>query len=262
MLLTTKRSLKGAPPISRARVLHRQAARTTAGILLIFALGASMSGCGATGSGPVAKDATKRHHTGTPGLTSSGTVSALGVGRRSGAKVFSVLETRRTERDRLPSVRGGRRGAVSDGADADRTRWLAAGVWLVPAGSELCLVYLVRALTAAPSGGRLPPAIVQQCATVVHAAAGQLVASQSLSPSSHAVPGATRVLGLVPDGVRTVTIFDANGGTTEVRVRRNFYAGSVAEPTAVRFSRRVGNTVLIRRIPIASFDSRAARPAR
>ena len=134
--------------------------------------------------------------------------------------------------------------------------------WLVPATDErVCLLYTVNALTRGPGGRPLPPAVVQHCATVAAATAGRLVLTQSLSASREG-SSAVMILGVVPDGVSTVSVLSGGDGHTKVLpVRGNSYTGIVVDPTAVRFSERAGNTTVSRLVPVASFDSRSARPA-
>jgi len=184
----------------------------------------------------------------------------------SAGTFFSVLDSKRTVEDALPSVRHGpsvgSQVPLSDEAGVDAARRLSSTSWLVPiSGGRLCLVYIVKALTRGPGGAPLPPALVQQCATVSAAVAGRLVVTQSLSPPSRAGSGAVLILGVVPDGVRRVSVIGGDGHTTSLLVRHHSYAGTVVDPTAVRFSDHVGNTTVSQLVPVASFDSRSARPA-
>jgi hypothetical protein len=70
------------------------------------------------------------------------------------------------------------------------------------------------------------------------------------------------VIGVVPDGVRSVSVISGDGHQTVVSVRRNSYASTVVEPTTVKFSDHVGKGTVLRQVPIASFDSLEARRAR
>jgi hypothetical protein len=133
--------------------------------------------------------------------------------------------------------------------------------WLIPVADErLCLLYTVKALTPGPGGRSLPPAVVQQCATLAAAIVGRLVVTQSLSASSSGGSEEIRILGVVPDGVGRVSVIGGDGRTTVLPVQRNSYAGTVAEPTAVRFSDRVGTSSVFRVVPVASFDGRVVMP--
>jgi hypothetical protein len=68
------------------------------------------------------------------------------------------------------------------------------------------------------------------------------------------------ILGVVPDGVSTVLVLSGSDGRTKVLpVRRNSYVATVVDPTAVRFSDRVGNSTVAQLVPVASFGSRLAR---
>lgn len=143
--------------------------------------------------------------------------------------------------------------------EARRLPLRTPAAWLVPAADErLCLLYTVNALTLGPGGRPLPPAVVQHCATGAAATAGRLVVTQSLSPSDPAGSGAILVVGVVPDGVRRVSVISGDGHETVAAVRRNSYAATIVDPTAVTFSDHVGNGTLSRQVPIASIDSRAA----
>jgi len=133
--------------------------------------------------------------------------------------------------------------------------------WLVPAADErLCLLYTVKALTSGPEGRPLPPAIVQQCTTVTAAAAGRLVVTQSLSASRQG-SSAVMILGVVPDGVTRVSVIGGDAHAKVLPVRGNSYAGTVLDPTAVRFSERMGNSTVSRLVAVASFDGHSAGPA-
>lgn len=180
-----------------------------------------------------------------------------------------MLNSARVSVDALPSARHGMLPSRSDPLltqaserEARRLPLRAPAAWLVPAADErLCLLYTVNALMLGPGGRPLPPAVVQQCATVAAATAGRLVVTQSLSPSSRAGAGAILVVGVVPDGVRRVSVISGDGHQTVGSVRGNSYAGTVVDPTAVKFSDDVGNGTVSRQVPIASFDSREAKPA-
>jgi hypothetical protein len=191
----------------------------------------------------------------------------------SAGAFFSVLNRSRTSDDTLLSVphepRGpvvaapGTSGPLSNTASAHAARRLASAVpaWLVPKSDErLCLLYAVKALTLGPGGRPLPLAIVQQCTTVAAATVGRLVVTQSLSASRHG-SGAVMILGVIPDGVSTVSVLGGDGHTKVLPVRGNSYAGTVVDPTAVRFSDRVGTSSVSRVVPVASFDSRTPMPA-
>jgi hypothetical protein len=148
-------------------------------------------------------------------------------------------------------------------ASAHTARRLSSTVpaWLVPESDErLCLLHTVKALIRGRGGRSLPFAIVQQCTTMATARAGRLVVTQSLSASRQG-SSAVMILGVVPDGVTTVSVLDGGGHAKVLRVRRNSYAGIVVDPSAVRFSDRVGHTIVSYLDSVTSFDSRSARPA-
>jgi hypothetical protein len=186
---------------------------------------------------------------------------------------FSVLNRSRTSDDALPSVphksrgpivaAGSRLGPLSDMASAHAARRLSSIVpaWLVPESNErLCLLYTVKALTRGRGGRPPPPAIVQQCTTMAAATAGRLVVTQSLSASRRGSSD-VMMLGVVPDGVTTVSVLDGGSHAKVLPVRRNSYAGTMVDPTAVRFSDHVGHTIVSQMVPVASFESGSARPA-
>jgi hypothetical protein len=183
-------------------------------------------------------------------------------------KFFSVLNSVRVSVDALPFARHGMPPSRSDPLlsqaserEARRLPLRTPAAWLVPAADErLCLLYTVDALTLGPGGRSLPPAVVQQCATVAAATAGRLVVTQSLSASSRGGSEEVRILGIVPDGVARVSVTGGDGRSTVLPILRNSYAGTVADPVAVRFSDRVGTSSVSRVVPVASVDSRAAMP--
>jgi hypothetical protein len=70
------------------------------------------------------------------------------------------------------------------------------------------------------------------------------------------------IVGVVPDGVTRVSVISGNGHQTVDFVRRNSYSGTVVDPTAVKFSDDMSNGLVSREVPIASFDSREAKPTR
>jgi hypothetical protein len=193
--------------------------------------------------------------------------TTIRVAHVSASMLFSVLNSIRVEADALPAVRSGvpvgARDSPLAAADERASRRLIPTVaaWLVPASDQrLCLVYTVGALTRGPGDASLPLAIVRQCTTVAAAATGRLVVTQSLSPSRKG-SGDALILGVVPDGVASVSVVGADGRTTVLRVLRNSYAGKVADPTAVTFSDRMGSGAEVSRtVPVASFGGYAATP--
>lgn len=108
--------------------------------------------------------------------------------------------------------------------------------WLVPAGGgDLCLVRLLYPLVRAVGGAALPPAPVVDCASQANALAGKLVTTQSLSATSAGASVPIRVIGVVPDGVNSVTIGSQSGSRMRVDVLRNGYVAVLREPTEVIF---------------------------
>jgi hypothetical protein len=66
------------------------------------------------------------------------------------------------------------------------------------------------------------------------------------------------VLGVAPNGVSKVLIVSGGSGdtghVTVLPVRRNSYAVTVVDPTAVRVNLRVGTGTVSEVIPVASFE--------
>jgi|ERR1700683_760090 len=211
-----------------------------------------LTGCGSAGT------SSQREQSAANGADTQSTLT-------SARSLFSVLSSARTSDDMLPSVQrspGGPlvvgSGLSTNAASVSAARRVSSTVpaWLVPESDErLCLLYTVNALMLGPGGRPLPPAVVQQCTTVAAATAGRLVVTQSLSPSSRAGSRSILVIGVVPDGVRSVSVISGDGHQTVASARRNSYASTVVDPTAVKFSDRVDKGTVSRQIPIASFDS-------
>jgi hypothetical protein len=236
------------------------------GVLCLVGVAFPLASCGSsvTTRHPPTKAARAPSTTGDAGHATDRSDAHAYVGPSVGT-FFSALDRKRTVEDALPSVRRGpsvgRQVPLSEEASVDAARRLSSTSWLVPvSGGRLCLVYSVKALTRGPGGSPLPPALVQQCATVSAAIAGRLVVTQSLGLSSRAASGAVLILGVVPDGVRRVSVIGGDGHTTSLLVGHNSYAGTVVDPTAVSFSDHAGNTTVSQMAPVASFDGGSERP--
>jgi hypothetical protein len=103
-------------------------------------------------------------------------------------------------------------------------------VWVVPASGGVCL--------------RVPFAreLVQWwCQATAAAVRGRLLLA--LRPPGPLRASEQRLVGLVPDGVRGVTITLANGTRRSVAVRRNVYDALLFAPTRVTIDLPGGRTV-------------------
>ena len=150
---------------------------------------------------------------------------------------FAVLGAPRTAHDELPP--SGRALLAEQPnliapqnythARSVSTQW---STWLIPAkGEQLCLIRELYPLRILQAVG-LPPIAAADCATVEEARHGQLVITQSAGATVH---GMADVLGVVPDGVRSVMITSRNHRRTSTLVARNAYAAAVATPMQVSF---------------------------
>jgi hypothetical protein len=108
--------------------------------------------------------------------------------------------------------------------------------WLIPAPpNELCLARVVDPLVREVDGQRLHPSVERSCVNRMGAAAGRLSEAQSLSTTFRKrMP--TRVVGIVPDGVDTVTIRFDGGASTNVAVAHNSYEDVLINPSSVSFT--------------------------
>jgi hypothetical protein len=149
---------------------------------------------------------------------------------------FSVFDIPSTQDDILPKnvvsslQEEGLNGKVS-------TRRVVASSdpgWLVLASDgSLCLVRLIYPLIPAIEGPSLP-ITSKTCASEEQARSGQLVETESLT-TEVGEPSRNVVVGIVPDGVATVKVSEANGQVVVVHVTRNAYEAVTANPRSVEF---------------------------
>lgn len=124
--------------------------------------------------------------------------------------------------------------------------------WLVPAPEdELCLARVVAPLVSELGGERLYPSVKRSCVSRAEAEQGRLSETQSLS-TTFAKRLPTRVVGIVPDGVREVTIHWAGGASTRVAVARNAYEDVVVNPNSVSFTATAGGRSHHYVVPLSS----------
>jgi len=160
---------------------------------------------------------------------------------KPGPSAFAVLRAPGSVDDAVPSwvahylVEGAEPTlSAEDIAGARRVLANQQG-WLVPAPeNELCLALVVEPLVSETGGERLYPSVKRSCASQAEAEQGRLSETQSLS-TTFAKRLPTRVVGIVPDGVREVTIHWAGGASTRVAVARNAYEDIVINPSSVSF---------------------------
>lgn len=132
--------------------------------------------------------------------------------------------------------------------------------WLVPAtNGEICLERLIYPLIADIKGAALQPTPSQMCTSESEAQAGRLVETHALLTSGREAKYST-VVGVVPNGVATVTIVSRSGRRISVTVLRNAYEAVVADPVSVRYVMRHRGRLEEHAIPLTSFNSRSASP--
>jgi hypothetical protein len=147
------------------------------------------------------------------------------------AAAFEVLRRPRTVADDFQQIR---KGAGPLGANPDLARTV-----LAPA-SRAALVPLLVSVVPAATGVCLRVLEAQGyaqwwCEPTARAVRGSLIVA--LLPPSPTPRAATRqfVLGLVPDGVTTVTIRSAGGVGHKLEVRSNVYATAAFRPVSIAF---------------------------
>lgn len=128
--------------------------------------------------------------------------------------------------------------------------------WLVLTSSgELCLVRLVYPLVLAVSGQLPPPITSKVCASEQETESGYLVETDSLIAHVND-PERNIVVGIVPDGVATVKIIEADGRTRVSPVTHNAYEALAAYPSSVEFvSRGHRHTVVVKSFGSGHYES-------
>ena len=129
--------------------------------------------------------------------------------------------------------------------------------WLVPASNgELCLARLLYPLLRSA----YPPLALLTCLPEAAVQSGHLVTTQALMTSGiHA--RLTRVTGVVPDGVATVSIVARHARPTTSPVIRNAYEAVVSRPISVRFITRANNNAQRHSVPLVTFSATNVSPA-
>jgi hypothetical protein len=158
----------------------------------------------------------------------------------SARSAFAVLRAPGSANDVVPSwvarhLLHGNESTFSAADIKDARRVLADQQgWLIPAADdELCLVRVIEPLVSQAGGESLSPSVERSCAGQAQAEQGRLAGTQSLSTTfARRLP--TRVVGIVPDGVREVTIHWAGGAST-IAVARNAYEDTLINPSSVSF---------------------------
>jgi hypothetical protein len=142
------------------------------------------------------------------------------------AALFHILSASRRADDAFVPLRSGS-GPLGANPTLARTvreprGTLSSGlVSVVPARDAVCL--------------RVPVAHVLAqwwCQPIAAAARGELLGA--IRPSGRLRPSEQLIVGLVPDGVRSVLITDVNGARHTVTVRRNVYDAQIYAPQTVR----------------------------
>lgn len=131
--------------------------------------------------------------------------------------------------------------------------------WLLPAANgEICLVQLIYPVANADHVEALPALPVISCEPQARAQAGELVATHSLS-SSVTEAAKIQVVGIVPDGVRTVKIISHAERAPTVDVVRNAYEAVVPDPVSIRFVTATDHKQITHVIALVSYSGAALR---
>jgi hypothetical protein len=184
------------------------------------------------------------------------------------ASPFGVLRSSPSDGDGLPAW------VIGDMRRSDRAAFASLDLtgarrvlgrrraWLLPmAPKGLCLVQVVRPLVAEFHGKALPPTVGQICLPEHAVEIGELRQSRSLS-TTFTTHLRTLVEGIVPDGVRSVTVHFEHHSSERVPVTRNSYEATVVNPHSVSFSVSTDGHRRDRVVSIASAAGARPRPAR
>jgi hypothetical protein len=146
---------------------------------------------------------------------------------------FSVLRRAPTARDAVPTnpPRPMASGSIRQADFAGALR-LADGVWVMPSGSQACLLQWVNGRGS--MGCSAPPTVVGGGLFVVEIR-----------------PKVTRVWGLLPNGAHDVSLTRSHGGAVSVALSQgNFYAVSVTgNPRYLRFTGASGKRHTVKILP-------------
>ena len=218
-------SLPGAAPAGPARSLALRAA------LVCLASAGIAAGVATLSSNPRSNASSSAPAPSAPPAAIRAAVAEISAVPAGEAAAFGVLRRARTAHDDFRQIRP---GAGPLGANPGLARTVLAPanpgalvprlVSVVPASGAVCLRVL-----AAQGYARW------WCLPTARAIRGSLiVALLAASPTPRAAAGQF-VLGLVPDGVSTVTIRSAGGVGHKLAVRSNVYATAVFRPVSVAF---------------------------
>jgi hypothetical protein len=181
-----------------------------------LAIGGAVAGAGADGSSAPASQ---------PEVAEVESAPVQEV-QREQAEDIGQLRRPRNADDAMPSrwdaaLTDGENGDEHWGANPDLARRTAPGVWLVPGDGYVCVA------NSTPGEGTLGFG----CATPEDVERGLL------APSDVDANGSGVLTGVLPDGVREVTLVNRDGSTRTVAVERNTYRAEIdAELKEVRFT--------------------------
>ncbi|MGE5700789.1 MAG: hypothetical protein ACM3VU_00070 [Arthrospira platensis] len=134
--------------------------------------------------------------------------------------------------------------------------------WLLPAANgELCLVRVVYPLVSESKGVVLPPARSLTCASEAKIQAGRLVDVQALLTSGTKAKE-SKVVGVAPNRVSTVTVISRDGRQLPVVVRQGAYEAVVANPVGLSFTTRDSGRLEKHVIALSTFSGQSATPQR
>lgn len=204
-------------------------------------------------------------------MTLSSTLASCGTTSRNSRRPprspgFAVLNNAPTPDDAIPAeiaaalARNDPPGF--DSADIRAARRVLANdpAWLLPAtNGEICLERIIYPLIGEVDGVMLQPTRSQTCTSETEAQEGRLVEAQALLTSGTQAKD-SKVVGITPNGVATVTIVLRNGRHVPVTVLQNAYEAVVAHPASVRFITRHDGKLEKHSIPLTSFYSRSPSP--
>lgn len=164
-------------------------------------------------------------------------------GERAPVLGFAVSATPATSDDALPrdvadTMMGLANPEVLAADVRAARRVIREGAWLLPAANgEACLVRLAYSLVA--PRGSIPPYARHVCLPEQLAQEGRLLEAESFATPEKPNPNA-RVVGIVPNGVSSVTFRSRGGQHTVVQTTRNAYEAIVIEPVELAFVSREG----------------------
>lgn len=182
---------------------------------------------------------------------------------------FAVLTTSAAAGTRLPqSLRAyldGQRQVAFSKSDLGAARRVVADkpYWLVPAETGvLCLTGLIYPSASRATGGPgLPPLPAVTCTPDKNAEAGRLITYQLLT-TANGTYRSTRVVGVVPNGVATVTIDRRHAPPISLPVVRNGYETMITHPVRLQFVAREGARARHHNVDLAGASGGKGNPPR